>query len=197
DFVGRRVLAAVEVDDADFVLERRDHVDDRRQLDDGDRPHARHDHRHPRRPALPDVVAIDAAVLQRLHAGVVVLLRLGRERELLGHEVPRAEAAVVLPGAGEIERRLRPRLIEVGRRERAELLLRVRRRTGAHARDDEGNQELFHFSLLAKAPALKMLTLSSVTNFRSAALTCATLSAATFRSRSASYLNVRSMNRSL
>ena len=75
----------------------------------------------PSRPALPDVVAIDTAVLQRLLAFVVVLLRRWCEFEGLWNEVPRIRAAVVLPRSGEIERGLGTRLRKIGRGERAQL----------------------------------------------------------------------------
>src|SRR5689334_24765697 len=52
DDIGVGVLATVHVDDPQAVHELADHVDRRRQLDHRDRPHAGHDDRHARGPAL-------------------------------------------------------------------------------------------------------------------------------------------------
>ena len=113
---------AVHVDDPQAVHELADHVDGGRELHHRDWPDARHDDRQPRRPALADVVAIDLAFLLRLLRRVVVDLRFrrqlepGRRREA----EPIVRPAGMQPHAGQIERRLRPRLGQVGWRQRAE-----------------------------------------------------------------------------
>src|SRR6185437_804590 len=63
DFVLRRELPAVEIDDPDLVFEAADHVDRRRQLHHRDRPHPRHEDGHAGRIALADPVAVVPALL--------------------------------------------------------------------------------------------------------------------------------------
>src|SRR5438034_1159002 len=123
DLVGRRVFAAVEIDDAELVFEPADHVDRRRQLDHCDRPHARHDDGHAGGIALPDPVAIVLAfflgrfALDERLRGFALELRIRRAR------APRVEALAQVdePGAREIERRLRARLLEIRPPQRARL----------------------------------------------------------------------------
>ena len=123
DDVGIGMRPAVEEDGAEAVHEPAHHVDHGGLLHHGDRPHARHDHRQAGGPALADVVAIHLAFGLRLARRVEVLLRL--RRELDGRrrraEAPRAgKPQVVEPGAGEVEGRRRPRLVQVRGRQRAE-----------------------------------------------------------------------------
>src|SRR5205085_6422618 len=114
NFVGGRVLAAVEIDDAELVFKAADHVYRRRHLDHRDRPDARHDDGHTGRITLPDPVAIILALFLRRLAFDERLGRFALELRVRRPRPPRVEALAQVdePGAGEVERRLRTRFLE-------------------------------------------------------------------------------------
>ncbi len=121
--VGIAVLAPVEEDRAHRVVEARDHVDRGRQLDERVRPDAGHQHRHARRVALADRVAVGLAArlrLGRLDQRLDPLgpeLRIGRAEHVVGETLRQVDE----PGAGHVERRRWARLSEVFGSERAEV----------------------------------------------------------------------------
>src|SRR4029453_7533962 len=151
DLVGRRVVATVEIDDAEGVHEAADHVDGGRLLDHRDRPHARHDYWHARRIALADPIVVRLPFLLRLLAFFESFRRRALEFRVRRTGPPRVEAGAEIdePGTGQVERRLGSRLGEVGRRQSAQLgrgLSRLTLSTSLRAgsrgdRDDPGSAE--------------------------------------------------------